>query len=155
MNNYYAGAIATGNHYGTSVIHYSDFDCGGNEQTSCSYSSASSYCSHSSDVGVICRGNIKAIESCRYNNCHSNNHGKIYRSTMQRRRCALSWWQKICKLWTSSCINGNWSRLCAISATHTHASVIYKQLGLPPQGNIHISTHNIIIPRLLWLICCC
>ena len=58
---YYVGAIATENHYGTGAIHYSNFHCSGNEQnlTSCSYSSAYSYCSHSNDVGVICRGIVQ------------------------------------------------------------------------------------------------
>ena len=36
------------------------------------------------------------------------------------------------------CINGNWSRLCGINATHKLASVICQQLGLSPQGNTYI-----------------
>lgn len=86
---FYAGAIATRNHYGTGAIHYSDFDCSGNEQnlTSCSYSLANSYCSHSSDVGVICRG--KVVESCRH--AATLVATILCCSTMQRRRCAISW----------------------------------------------------------------
>ena len=34
------------------------------------------------------------------------------------------------------CINGTWNRFCGINATHKDASVICKQLGLSPQGNI-------------------
>ena len=46
--------------YGVGAIHFSNFICNGNEEnlTSCLYSPAPSYCSHSSDVGVICRGNM-------------------------------------------------------------------------------------------------
>ncbi len=55
----YLGAITTTQYqYGSGVIHFGYFGCVGDEINilSCPHS-LPSYCSHSTDAGVICRGN--------------------------------------------------------------------------------------------------
>ena len=50
--------ISYGYQYGSGVIHFSRFGCSGTEHnlTICSHAVPPSYCSHSSDAGVVCRG---------------------------------------------------------------------------------------------------
>ena len=55
-----SGAIATTRYqYGSGIIHFSSFGCIGDEINilSCPHSHPAYYCSHSTDAGVICRGN--------------------------------------------------------------------------------------------------
>ena len=55
-----SGAIATTRYqYGSGIIHFNSFGCIGDEINilSCPHSNPAYYCSHSTDAGVICRGN--------------------------------------------------------------------------------------------------
>jgi deleted-in-malignant-brain-tumors protein 1 len=88
--------------------------------------------------------------SFRYSNCNSNNYAAAPCNDGDVQLVGDRRYANFGRV--EVCVNGNWSRLCGINATQEHASVICKQLGLSPHGNIHISTH--VIPRLLWLIGC-
>ena len=86
----------------------------------------------------------KAMQLCSYSNCHTSYHTiimfKFAAAPCEDGEVQLVGDRRYRNYGrVEVCINSSWSSLCGINATHKVASVTCKQLGLSPQGNIHIS----------------
>ena len=121
--------------YGKGPVHYSYFNCIGNEikLLACPHSFPESYChSHYYDAGVICRGSnilsfivfllhsfVFLIESCRNNEIqlvgdHRYSHfGRV-----------------------EVCINGIWGKICNEFWSDHDASVVCRELGFSVYGKM-------------------